>query len=290
MKPPRFAYAAPRALPAALALLGEAGDEGKILAGGQSLMPLLNFRLARPGTLVDFNRIRELAFIRLRDGVVSIGAMTRQRTLERSRIVGAHLPLVREAIRFVGHPAIRNRGTVGGSLAHADPAAELPAIACALDAHLELASSTTRREVAACEFFRDYFTTAVETGEALVAVHFPAQPRNSGSAVLEVARRHGDFALAGVAAVLGRDRAGRCLDPRIALFGVAATPLRATAAEAALRGQGPDGFPAAADAAAAGLEPASDVHASADYRREVARALVQRALALAWKRARAVDA
>jgi len=290
VKPARFAYAAPRTLPDALALLQETGDDGKILAGGQSLMPLLNFRLARPAVLVDLNRIRELAFVRLRDGVVSIGAMTRQRQLERSRTVAAHLPLVREAIGFVGHAAIRNRGTVGGSLAHADPAAELPAVACALDASIELASARARRELPATQFFRDYFTTASEPGEALVAVHFPAQPRTAGSAVVEVARRHGDFALVGVATVLSRDRAGLCLDPRIALFGVAATPVRATAAEAALRGRGRDAFQAAADAAAAALEPPSDVHASADYRREVARTLLQRALALAWKRARSVNA
>jgi carbon-monoxide dehydrogenase medium subunit len=290
MKPPRFAYAAPRGLTEALVLLGAAGEEGKVLAGGQSLMPLLNFRLARPAVLIDFNRVRELAFIRARDGLVSIGAMTRQRALERSRVVAARLPLLREAIHWIGHPPIRNRGTVGGSLAHADPAAELPALACVLDATMHVKSATQERTIAATEFFEDYFTTALRPGEALVAVDFPEQPRHAGSAVLEVARRHGDFALAGAAVSLCRDRAGRARQARIALFGVGSRPVRAREAEAELEGQVPEHFGAAASAAVARLEPPSDVHATAAYRQAVARELVGRALAIAWKRAKVSDA
>ncbi len=290
MKPPRFAYAAPRGLPEALGLLRDAGEDGKVLAGGQSLMPLLNFRLARPGVLIDFNRIRELAYIRAQDGVISIGAMTRQRALERSRVVAAQLPLLRAAIPFVGHPPIRNRGTLGGSLAHADPAAELPAVACALGARCRLASVAGDREVPAEEFFVDYFTTALRPGEALVAIDWPAQPRTAGCAVLEIARRHGDFALAGVAVALRRDRAHRCLDPRIALFGLGATPVRAREAEAELLGGAPERFGEAAEAAAARLDPPSDVHATARYRREVARELTARALTAAWENSKVEDA
>lgn len=289
MKPPRFAYAAPRRLEEALALLQDAGDEGRILAGGQSLMPLLNFRLTRPAVLIDLNRVRELSFVRVRDGAVSMGAMTRQRVLERSRIVAGRLPLVREAIKLVGHPAIRNRGTVGGSLAHADPAAELPAVACALDALFRVASATGQRTIKAEDFFLDYFGTALTTGEAVVAIEIPAQERAMGSAIVEVARRHGDFALAGAAVTAKRDRAGRFRQPRIALFGVAPKPVRARSAEAQLEGRGLEGVVAAAGAAVAELQPPSDVHATSEYRRAVAHELTCRALTLAWQRAKALD-
>ncbi len=289
MKPPRFAYAAPRRLDEALNLLRDVGDEGRILAGGQSLMPLLNFRLARPAILIDFNRIRELTFVKVRDGAVSIGAMTRQRALERSRVVAGRLPLLRDAIRLVGHPAIRNRGTVGGSLAHADPAAELPAVACALDATFQVASEAGQRIVKAEDFFLDYFGTALRMGEAVVAVEIPAQARGAGSAVLEVARRHGDFALAGVAVTAKRDRAGRYHQPRIALFGVGPKPVRARSAEAELEGRGVDRVESAAAAAVAGLQPPSDVHATSEYRQALAQELTSRALRLAWQRARATD-
>jgi carbon-monoxide dehydrogenase medium subunit len=287
MKPPPFAYFDPRTLDEAVALLNEHGLDAKVLAGGQSLVPLLNMRLARPAVLVDLNRIDGLGYVRETNGAIAIGAMTRQRTAERSPLVREKLPLLHAATTFIAHPQIRNRGTVGGSLAHADPAAELPAVALALEAEFAVAGPNGARTVAAKDFFVTYLTTCLEPAEVVTEVRFPAQPERSGWAFVELSRRHGDFALAGVAATLTLD-SGTISDARIALFGVGATALRASAAESMLRGQRPDDalFEEASRAAAEAIEePLSDIHASAEYRRDLARVLTRRALTDAVARA-----
>ena len=205
MKPPRFEYHAPRAVDEALALLARQGDRAKVLAGGQSLIPLLNFRLAQPEALVDINRIVDLAYVRATADGLAIGALTRQHAVERSETVRARAPILAEACRFMGHLPIRHRGTIGGSLAHADPASELPAVMVALEAQLTLAREQARRTVPADQFFVGPLTTALEPGELLVEVRVPDQPRRTGGAFVEMARRAGDFALVGVAALITLD-------------------------------------------------------------------------------------
>jgi CO/xanthine dehydrogenase FAD-binding subunit len=226
VKPAPFAYEAPRSVDAALALLGE---DAKALAGGQSLVPLLNFRLARPARVVDLNGIAALAYLRRAGGVLRIGALTRQATLERSRLVARGWPLLAQAVRHVGHPAIRSRGTVGGSVAHADPAAELPVALAALDARFHLRSARGERTLGWREFFRGPLTTALEPDELLVEIEVPASPPGARAGFAEHARTHGDFAIAGAAVVrAGREHAG------IALLGAGPAPVRATDAERAL--------------------------------------------------------
>jgi carbon-monoxide dehydrogenase medium subunit len=288
MKPAPFAYVAPTSVDEALALLAQHADEAKPLAGGQSLVPLMNFRLARPGVLVDLNRIPELQYIREHDGGLAIGAMTRQRAAERSALVRERCPLLAAALPLVGHPPIRNRGTVGGSLAHADPAAELPAVAAALDAELVVRGPSGERVARPDAFFLTYLTTTLEPTELLVEVRFPAWPAGAGWAFEELSRRHGDFAIVGVAAVLQLDSQGQVADARLAFIGAAPTPVRAHAAEAALRGQPAtaETFRAAAERVVDALDPSDDVHASAAYRREVAKVLARRALVAAHERAR----
>ncbi|MGE0794163.1 MAG: xanthine dehydrogenase family protein subunit M [Acidimicrobiia bacterium] len=280
MKPPPFAYHAPESLDDALALVGEHGDEAKVLAGGQSLVPLMAFRLARPAVLVDVNRVPGLSEVAVHDGALVVGTMVRERAAERSPAVRAHVPLLAEALPLVGHPAIRSRGTVGGSIAHADPAAELPAVALATDAVL-VARSAARgeRAIAAADFFLGYFTTALEPDEILTEVRFPVAPAGTGVRFEEAARRHGDFAMVGVGASVQLD-GGTVVDARIALLGVADAPVRSAEAEAMLRGGPPSraAFEAAANAAVRELTPPSDLHGSAAYRRSVAGTLVTRAL------------
>ncbi len=285
MKPAPFRYAAPRSVGEALALLQEYGPEAKVLAGGQSLVPLLNMRLARPEVLVDINRIGALAYIRRRGDRLHVGALTRQRAVEASAVVRRHLPLLWEAIRFVGHPQIRNRGTVGGSLAHADPAAELPAVVAALDAELVVAGPQGERVLSPEEFFTGYLTTALRPTELLVGVRFPPPADGTGSAFVEVARRHGDFALVGVAAVLQR-RDGAIGQARLAFTGVGPGPVRAREAERLLVGEPATSrlFAEAAREASARLDPPEDIHATAQYRRELAEVLARRALEAAWQR------
>ena len=280
MKPPAFEYHDPVDLSEALNLLAELGDEAKVLAGGQSLVPLLNFRLARPAHLVDLNRIADLAYVRPWNDGIALGAMTRQRTAERDELVRARTPLVRQALAQVGHVHIRNRGTIGGSLAHADPAAELPAVVAALDAELVVRSAVGERVVAPEDFFVSYLTTCVAPTELLAEIRLPALPPRTGTAFLELSRRHGDFALVGVAAAVTLADDGRCQAARIALTGVGPTPVRAHAAEQVLIGQRPGGeaWREAARAATRELEPDSDLHASSTYRKEVAEVLVARAL------------
>ena len=286
MKPAPFEYWAPGSLDEALAVLAGYGTEAKVLAGGQSLVPLLNFRLAKPACLVDLNRIPELSYIRESPDGLSIGAMTRQAELERSEAVENRAPLLAAATKLIGHAAIRHRGTVGGSLAHADPAAELPAAALIHNATLKVAGPQGSRDIRAEQFFIDYLATAMAPGEILQEIFFPARPQRAGYAVEELARRHGDFALAGVAAMVELDENSSIAGARIALFGLSPTAVRARKAEAALKGQppGPDLFREAASLLDEAMDPPSDIHASGDYRRRVAAVLAVRALAKATGR------
>jgi carbon-monoxide dehydrogenase medium subunit len=271
VKPPPFEYIAPTSLDEAVAALAEHGEDAKVLAGGQSLIPLLSLRLARPTALIDLNGVAELSAVRV-NGNVSIGAMVRHRAAERSPEIAATVPLLAAAVPYIGHTAIRTRGTIGGSLAHADPAAELPAVTLALDATFEARSTRGTRTIAAADFFAGYFTTALEPDEVLVATTFPKAQPGTKVSVQEVARRHGDFAMVAVMASVGPD--GR--DHRIALVNVASVPVRATEAEAAAdAGASVDEV---ADLAARDLEPSGDLHASAAYRKHVAAVLVRRAL------------
>ncbi|MGH7312443.1 MAG: FAD binding domain-containing protein, partial [Candidatus Rokuibacteriota bacterium] len=225
MKPPTFDYLAPTSLDETLALLGELGERAKPLAGGQSLVPLLSFRLVRPQHVVDLNGVAALAGIREDDGHLVIGAMTRQRAVETSALVRTRCPLLAQAMPQIGHAQIRNRGTIGGSLAHADPAAELPAVVAALQGELVIRSARGRRVLKPEQFFVGYLSTAAEPTELLVEVRLPVVPARTGTAFLEVSRRHGDFALVGVAATVTLDEAGVCTASAIALTGVGSTPV-----------------------------------------------------------------
>ena len=286
MKPPPFEYSAPDSLDEALAVLAEAGDEAKVLAGGQSLVPLLNLRLAHPARLVDINRVPGLDGVR--DGTgLELGALVRHRTAERSPDVRREAPLVADAMRFVGHAAIRSRGTVGGSLAHADPAAELPAVALALDAEVVATSRRGTRTGPTAELFQGFLTTSLEPDEVLTAIRLAPWPAGAGWSFQEFSRRSGDFAVVGVACVLGRDGAGRVDHARVALSGVAGTPVRAREAEAVLASAFPSGelWKEAGAQAAAPLDPPADLHGTAAYRRHLAAVLTERALQQAWDRA-----
>ena len=288
MKPAQFEYEAPSSIDETLDLLARHGDECKILAGGQSLVPLMNFRLARPARLIDINGVGELAGIKRQDGKLVIGAMTRHAHVERSNEIAEGWPLLHEAIGWVGHLQIRNRGTVGGSVAHADPAAELPAVFTALDAQFHVRSKRGQRTLRPEEFFVAEFTTALAPDELVTAVEVPAQDPATGTAFVEFARRHGDFALGGAAVTLRLDRAGACQSAAIALLSAAAAPVRAAAAEQALRGAKPDdaAIKAAAQQAVSGLHPTSDLHGSSEYRVHLLRTMTERALARAAQRAR----
>ena len=287
MKPPPFEYHAPESLDEAVALLAAHGDECRPLAGGQSLVPLLNFRLARPAHLVDLNWADGFPGFEAGPSGLSIGAMVRQRRAERSPEVQAGCPLLVDALSLIGHPAIRNRGTVGGSIAHADPAAELPAVALALDAELVARGPRGERTVGAPDFFVGHYSTALQPDECLVRVDLPPWPPGAGWSIQETARRHGDFAIAAAAAVVELDGAGTVARARVALAGVADRPVRATAAEEVLAGAvaGPEAIGAAAEQAAVGIDPPSDLHGSAAYRRHVVQVLVRRALESAAHRA-----
>ena len=289
MKPAPFEYFRPHSLAEALALLAEHGGDAKPLAGGQSLIPAMNFRLATPAVLVDLNGVGELSYIKEDAGDVRIGGMTRQRTVERSALVSRRVPLIAETMPHIAHPAIRNRGTVGGSLAHADPAAELPAVMLALNARLMVTSQTGTREVEADGFFVGLFTTAVQTGELLTEIRIPPTPPRCGVAFQEISRRHGDFALVGVAAVVQLDEQGNCADARIALLSVGDRPMLAAEGRKALMGRPPstESIAAAAEGAATkDIDPSGDIHASARYRRHLANVLTRRVLTRAYERAR----
>jgi len=291
LKPARFEYAAPETLSEAVSLLQQHEDDDvKILAGGQSLVPLLNMRMARPGLLVDLNRIAELQYIREEGDWLAIGAMTRKRAVEESDLVRLRQPALLAATQLVGHPQIRNRGTVGGSMAHADPAAEYPALALVLGAQIEAQGPNGKRTIDASDFFITYLTTALEEGEILTELRIPAMAPGTGWSFQEFARRHGDFAMAGVGVTLELDASGRCANTKIVPFALGPTPFRATAVEEAINGEepSPDLFASACKKIAGGIEdPTSDVHASVEYRRDLATVLGARALAEAVERASA---
>lgn len=287
MKPAPFRYFAPTSISECLDLLKQYGEDAKLLAGGQSLVPLMNFRLVKPAVIVDLNRVDGLAYIRRDDDVLHIGAMTRQRELERDPSVARDSPLLAEAIRYVGHPQIRNRGTVGGSIAHADPAAELPAVLLALNGSVKVTGPRGDRIVPASQFFLGYFTTALAAHEVLTEIQLPAGGQGEGWAVQEVARRHGDFALVGVACRVAMDGDGAISQAVAALFGVAATPLLAPGLTTLLGTRGTEAdLLQVAQVVSVGLEPTSDIHASARYRKQVAGVLIKRCLAIACQRAR----
>ncbi len=288
MKPPVFDYHDPETVEEALDLLAEHGDEGKVLAGGQSLVPLLNFRLAHPEHLIDLNRIGALAGIRRQDGSLRVGAMTRQATMEHSTLVAENWPLLNEALTYVAHAQIRNRGTIGGSVAHADPAAELPVAFTALDARVQVRSAKGERTIEIADLFVTHLTTTLEPDELLVGIEVDPVPANSGHAFIEFARRHGDFALGGAAVLLTLDSSGKCERAAVALLGAAPVPLRATEAEQALIGTSVDEKAAVTAAAAAisDISPTGDIHGSAEYRRDLCEVMVRRAITLAARRAR----
>lgn len=290
MKPAAFAYRAPADLGEVLELLADNGEEAKLLAGGQSLVPAMNFRLARPAMLIDLNGVADLAYLHEEAGELRIGAMTRQRQVERSPLVARALPLVAETLPWIAHPQIRNRGTFGGSLAHADPAAELPAVVLALGGRFRLASRAGERWVSAEEFFLGLFETARQPDEILLEVAISAQKPGSGWAFEEMARRVGDFAMVGVGATLELGGGGKIAAARLGLVSVADRPILATGAAAALVGEKPSDelFRAAADICAQEeIDPTDDLHATIAYRRHLTAVLVRRALERAAARAAA---
>lgn len=290
MKPAPLDYAAPSSLAEAVTLLGDESREAMVMAGGQSLMPMLNMRLARPELLVDLARIPDLAHIREDGGSLLIGAMTTKRAVEDSALVKDRQPLLHAATRYVGHPQIRNRGTVGGSMAQADPSAEYPAVAIATDMEMRVLGPGGERTVGASDFFVTYLTTALEPGELLVEVRVPVLPPGTGWSFGELSRRHGDFAIVGQACTVTIDATGLCSDARIVLFGVGPKPVRMRAAEDVLRGEVPEAgiCVGAGEAVSAALDDTlDDVQASAEYRRHVAGVLTSRGLAEAVSRARA---
>lgn len=279
MKPAPFEYRAPRELDDAIGTMGEVGDEGKVLAGGQSLVPSMNFRLARPAVLVDINNVPDLSYIEADDGVVRIGTLARHIAFESPVVPGPLGTLLAEAAAKVGHLPIRVRGTFGGSVAHADPSAEWCMIAALLDAEMVAASTSGRRTIPAADFFKTVFTTALEPTELLVEVRLPNLPATSRVGFVEFSRRAGDFAVVAAAVVLHMQE-DRVADAAIALAGVGGTPLRTPAAEAVLRGRAPSQelFVEAGQAAAAEVEPMGDIHGSAEYRRDLVSVLTRRAL------------
>jgi aerobic carbon-monoxide dehydrogenase medium subunit len=280
MKPPPFEYHDPRSVDETLSLLAEYGEDAKVLAGGQSLVPLLNFRLARPDRLVDINNVAGLDGLRVAGGELRLGALVRHSALERSQEAASAVPLLRDAVRLVGHVQIRNRGTVGGSVVHADPAAELPVALTALDARFHVRSTRGERVIAASDLFVTHLTTSLEPDELLTELAVPLPAPGTGAAFVEFARRHGDFALGGAAVTLTPGDDGRVARASLALLAAAPTPLRAAAAEASLAGRVPDEDAAreAATLAVAGIEPTGDIHGSSEYRRGLVEALVRRAI------------
>ncbi|MEA2929777.1 MAG: aerobic carbon-monoxide dehydrogenase medium subunit [Hyphomicrobiales bacterium] len=284
MKPPPFEYVVAESVDGAVAALGR--GEAKIIAGGQSLVPMLNFRLLRPTILVDINRLPGLA--RIEDGgdAIRVGALTRHHQLETSPVIAEHFPMLADAMTHVAHLAIRNRGTIGGSLSHADPAAELPMMALLLDATLVITSPTRKRTLAAKDFFLGALSVDLGAEDLMTEIAFPKLPERTGWGFEEVARRHGDFALAAVAATLTVSD-GKIAQARIAMTGVDETAIRADRAEAMLLGQAfsPALREGAIGAVRASVTPNTDLHASADYRRHLVGVLAGRALDAAWRRA-----
>jgi CO/xanthine dehydrogenase FAD-binding subunit len=286
MKPAPFKYVAASSLDQALSLKAEYGDEARFLAGGQSLIPAMNFRLARPAVLIDINGLATLAGISRTQGEIRVGALTRYRALERNGDFLKTCPLFADALPHIAHPQIRNRGTIGGNLSHADPASELPAVATAMGARMRIKSAGNEREVAAVDFFVGLLTTDIAADEMLVEILFPEPKPRMGCCFMEVARRRGDFALAGVAAIVMLDQEERCSEIRLALCGVGETPVDASRAAASLVGQRLTDK--AIEAVAADVQeliaPSGNVHASPDYQRHIAGVLVGRAIRAAHQR------
>jgi len=280
MKPASFAYHDPTSLEEVLALLAEAGDDGRVLAGGQSLVPLLNFRMARPSVLVDLNRCAELDYVRHEGDEIAIGAMTRQWDAEHSDVVAKHCPLLPAGLFYMGHAAIRNRGTVGGSLAHADPGAELLTIAMAMNAGIVLQSANGKRRLTPDEFFLDSLVTAIEPGEILVEARFPVHRPGQRTAFVESGVRRADLAIAGIAAHVDVDPSGTCTAAQFVALGggTRPTPLPSVAAALTGRNERDLSFEDAIDACNDDIDPPSDLQASADYRRKLLAALTRRAL------------
>jgi CO/xanthine dehydrogenase FAD-binding subunit len=286
MKPADFDYIAPNSLEAAVEAIAAANGDGKVLAGGQSLMPLLNFRMTRPTVIVDLMHIPGMSFIELRGNAVAIGAMTRHADLEFSDLVAQKLPVMAAAMRHVAHLAIRNKGTIGGSLSHADPAAELPMLAVFYGATIKVQGSNGRREIAAEDFFVSALTNCLDPDEIVFEIDFPVLASHAGWAFEEVARRFGDFALACIA-VSFEVLDGGIADARVAVMGVADTPRRLREAEQALKGarRGPEAAARFAEIVRSCLSPPSDIHVSSEYRKNLIGVLAERAFTTAWTRA-----
>jgi len=288
MKPAAFKYLVPRTVDEAVSMLSRHGYDAKVLAGGQSLIPAMNFRLAQPAVLVDINHLAELSFIRAKRSEMRIGAMTRQRAVERDRNVAEMAPLVHETMPYIAHVQIRNRGTFGGSIAHADPAAELPAVMLARQARFKAVSERGERWIPADDFYLGMLTTALEPNELLAEIALEKLPSRSGWAFEEVARRHGDYALIGVAAVVRLGFRGRCKEARVVFLSAGDAPIVADQATKVLVGESPtpDAIAEAAEVAATrDIDPPTDIHASASFRRQLARTLAKRALQRAFDKA-----
>jgi carbon-monoxide dehydrogenase medium subunit len=286
VKPSPFGYAAPATVEEALAVLAQVGDDAKVLAGGQSLLPILNMRLAAPAHLVDVNRLRELAYVRAEEGGVRVGALARHVDVERSVPAYDALPLLRQALQLVAHPVIRNRGTTVGSLAHADPSGEMTAVLALTGGSVVAARRGSTRTVAAADFFLGPLESALEPGELAVSAFFPSFPARTGTTFLEVARRHGDYAVCGLAAAVTLAADGTVTAARASYISVSGTPVVIDFTEL-LAGSAPDesGWHAAGELARQQVEPEADIHASADYRRHLVGVLTRRALGEAAGRA-----
>lgn len=288
MKPAIFDYVIASGQEHALAVLREHGDDAKVLAGGQSLVPLMSFRLAKPALLLDINRLEGLDGIEAADGRIRIGALTRQCELLARPLIAEHCPIMRAATEFIGHPAIRNRGTVGGSVAHADPAAELPILLQVLDAEMEVRSAGSQRTIPADDFFKGLLMTAMNPDELLTAISFAPPGKGAGWGFHEVARRHGDFALVAAAALVTLDGQGAVAETAVALGGIAERPLRLGAVEDALQGNAPttEAIEAVSRLGADSVTPVGDIHAGEAYRAHLGQVLTKRALHDAVERAR----
>ena len=288
MKPSQFNYVRPSTLDQAIAALAAAAGDGKIIAGGQSLMPMMNFRLVSPALLIDINRIKELDFLEEQAGGLRIGALTRHHTLETSPLVKRLFPVLSAAMAHVAHLAIRNRGTIGGSISHADPAAELPMMMLLLESRITAVSPRGKRVIDAADFFIAALTSDVQEDEIVTEIALPALPAGAGWAFEEVARRPGDYAMAAVGVILTQEQ-GRAAQVRIGVMGVGDTPMRMSDAEAVLSGQACDEHSLDAVVAAVrnAVQPDGDLHASGDYRRHLVGVLARRAVKDAWKRAQA---
>lgn len=280
MKPAAFKYFAPDTVEEVIELLARFGDEAKIIAGGQSLVPIMNFRLGRPEILIDINRINELEYVKEENGSLFIGALTRERDIETSPIAHKGWPILPNAISYIGHVAIRNRGTIGGSLVHADPSAEIPTVIRALDGVMKAQGPSGERIIEPEEFFLTYLTTSLDPDEILLEIKIPALPDNSGWSFVELTRRCGDFAIVTVACILTVDENGVCKEARISVGGIEPTPIRAEEAESLLSGQFlvDELIEAAGKAASESVEPESDYHASAEYRRDMTRLYIKKAI------------